>query len=152
KGLSLLPDLQKIFDGQDLPPGLSSLLKRLGHYEALTERMSRALKDELPHLSREGGFIRPGYHPPLDELLSVRAGSQEALQDLQKKYSEQTVVSSLKIKHNNIVGYHVEVTSLHKDKLGPEFIHRQTMANAMRFTTTELADLEKKIIGAEDQA
>lgn len=152
KGLKLLPDLQKIFTHQDVPKSLGSILRQLGNYEDLTHRLTRALKDELPYLAREGGFIRPGYHPALDELLSLKDDSKGALEALQRKYSAETGISSLKIKHNNIVGYHIEVTSQHKDKLGPAFIHRQTMANAMRFTTAELAELEKKIIGALDQA
>jgi len=152
RGLKLLPDLQKIFAGQDVPESFGSILKRLGYYENVTDRLTRALKDELPHLVREGGFIRSGYHPPLDELLALKDDSKSALEALQQKYIAETGIASLKIKHNNIVGYHVEVTALHKDKLSPAFIHRQTMANAMRFTTPELAELEKKIIGALDQA
>ena len=152
RGLSLLPDLNKIFVGHDLPVPLKALLKRLGYYEELTDRLTRALKDELPSMAREGNFIRSGYHPPLDELLALKEDSKGALDALQKKYITETGVTSLKIKHNNIVGYHVEVTSLHKEKLGPAFIHRQTMANAMRFSTSELAELEKKITGALDQA
>lgn len=152
RGLSLLPDLKKIFEAQTPPESLAKVLKGLGHYDELTGRLKRALKDELPHLTREGGFIRPGYHPPLDELLALKEDSKGALMALQETYISETGVTSLKIKHNNIVGYHVEVTSLHKDKLGPGFIHRQTMANAMRFSTPELAELEKKIISALDQA
>jgi DNA mismatch repair protein MutS len=152
RGLKLLPDLNKIFKDHTLPESLSTLLKRLGHYEQLTDRLTRALKDELPYLPREGGFIRPLYHLPLDELLSLKEDSKGALEALQQKYMAETGITSLKIKHNNIVGYHIEITSLHKDKLGPAFIHRQTMANAMRFTTSELAELEKKIMGALDQA
>lgn len=152
RGLELLPDIQKIFKNHDLPKSLTSILTRLGDYKKLTHQLTHALKDELPHLLREGGFIRPGYHLPLDELLNLKEDSKGALEALQKKYSTETGISSLKIKHNNIVGYHIEVTSQHKDKLGPTFIHRQTMANAMRFTTPELSELEKKIIGALDQA
>ncbi|EKE10185.1 MAG: hypothetical protein ACD_16C00073G0009 [uncultured bacterium] len=150
--MSLLPDIKKIFEEQRVPESLRGIVKRLGSYDDLTNRLTQALKDELPHLAREGGIIRPGYHPPLDELLALRNNSQEALRALQERYSMETGISSLKIKHNNIIGYHVEVTSLHKDKLGPAFIHRQTMANAMRFSTTELAELEQKIMGALDQA
>lgn len=152
RGLTLLPDIQKIFKNQEFPKSLTPVFAQLGGYEPLTQRLTCALKDELPLLLREGGFIRPGYHPPLDELLNLKEDSKGALEALQKKYSMETGISSLKIKHNNIVGYHIEVTSQHKDKLGPTFIHRQTMANAMRFTTPELSELEKKIIGALDQA
>jgi DNA mismatch repair protein MutS len=152
RGLSLLPDIQKIFKDREIPKSLILTLKKLGNYEELTHQLTQALRDELPYLTRDGGFIRPGYHPPLDELLNLKENSKEALEALQKRYSTETGISSLKIKHNNIVGYHIEVTSQHKEKLGPAFIHRQTMANAMRFTTSELAELEKKIIGALEQA
>lgn len=152
RGLKLLPDIRKVFQSQGIPESFQTIFRRLGHYEELTDRLTRALKDELPHLARDGGFVRPEYHTPLDELFALRDDSKGALEALQKRYVAETGVSSLKIKHNNIVGYHVEVTSAHKEKLGPAFIHRQTMANAMRFTTPELAELEKKIIGALDQA
>ncbi|MBA3813041.1 MAG: DNA mismatch repair protein MutS [Alphaproteobacteria bacterium] len=152
RGLKLLPDLQKIFEHQEIPKSLSAVLNQLGEYEGLTHLLTQALKEELPYLARDGGFIRPGYHAGLDELLNLKENSKQALEALQKKYVVETGISTLKIKHNNIVGYHVEVTSQHKDKLGPVFIHRQTMANAMRFTTSELAELEKKIMGALDQA
>lgn len=152
RGLQLLPDVQKIFKTQNVPKSFTSVLKRLGEYEKLTDHLAHALRDDLPYLAREGGFIRPGYHSALDELLNLKEDSKGALEALQKEYSAETGISSLKIKHNNIVGYHIEVTSQHKDKLGPAFIHRQTMANAMRFTTPELSELEKKIMGALEQA
>jgi DNA mismatch repair protein MutS len=152
RGVQLIPDVQKIFKNHDIPSSLQATLDHLGDYETLTATLDRALKDDLPHLARDGGFIRPGYHEELDELLSLKNNSQGALEELQRKYSAETGITSLKIKHNNIVGYHIEVTSQHKDKLGPEFIHRQTMANAMRFTTPELAELEKKIMSALGQA
>ncbi len=152
RGLSLLPDINKIVAGHSIPESLQLTLNKLGYHEDLTKRLSQALKDELPHQARDGNFIRPGYHPPLDELLALRDDSKGALESLQERYVRDTGITSLKIKHNNIVGYHIEITSLHKDKLGPGFIHRQTMANAMRFSTAELAELEKKIIGSLDQA
>ncbi len=151
-GLKLIPDIRKIFEGLEIPEVLKVTLKKLGDYDLLTERLGASLRDELPHLARDGNFIRKGYHPSLDELLALRDDSKGALEELQQKYISETGVNSLKVKHNNIVGYHIEVTSLHKDKLGPEFIHRQTMVNAMRFSTAELADLEKKIVGALEQA
>lgn len=149
RGLALLPDIHKIFQN---PTSLAAYLSQLGEYPDLTTTLTQALKDELPPTINDGGFIRAGYHPPLDELLALREDSKGALQALQQQYVTETGVTSLKIKHNNIVGYHIEITSLHKDKLGPGFIHRQTMANAMRFTTPALIELEKKIVGAVEQA
>lgn len=152
RGLQLIPDVQKIFKNHHVPTGLQVILNQLGDYERLTAMLDCALKEDLPHLTRDGGFIRPGYHEELDDLLNLKNNSHGALDELQRKYSAETGITSLKIKHNNIVGYHIEVTSQHKDKLGPGFIHRQTMANAMRFTTPELAELEKRIISALEQA
>lgn len=152
RGFSLIPSIRELFSPHTPPPPFDVLLTKMGHYEELTSLLAGALKEDLPHLAREGGFIKQGYHPPLDELLALKNNSKDALNALQQEYIKQTGVPSLKIKQNNIVGYHIEVTSLHKDKLGPEFIHRQTMANAMRFTTPALIELEKKIVGALDQA
>ena len=87
--------------GRDTPESLNAILKRLGHYEEVTGRLTRALKDELPHLARDGNPIRPGYHPPLDELLALRDDSKGALEALQQKYISEPGVASLKIRHNN---------------------------------------------------
>jgi DNA mismatch repair protein MutS len=151
-GLKLIPDIKKIFNGLAIPESIKSLLVHLGSYEELADLLSRALRDDLPHLSRDGGFIREGYNSTLDELLALRHGAKSALETLQKRYISETGITSLKVKHNHIIGYHIEVSSMHRDRLGPAFIHRQTMASAMRFSTAELNELEKKIVGAEDQA
>lgn len=152
KGLKLIPDIRKIFDGHGIPQGLKITLSKLGNYDDLTDLLTKSLKDELPHLLRDGGFIRKGFHEGLDKLLALKDNSKGALEALQQRYIQETGVSSLKIKHNNIIGYHVEVTSLHRDKLSPLFTHRQTMANAMRYSTPELIELEQRIVGAQDQA
>lgn len=152
RGLSLVPDLKKIFEGRALPSPLDSILKQLGDYQDLIHCLGAALRDELPLLARNGGLIRPGYHPDLDELWTLKDNGKEALEELRQRYARETGIPSLKIKYNQVIGYHIEVTNLHKDKLDPSFIHRQTMANAMRFTTSELLELEKKILGAADQA
>jgi len=147
-GLSLIPQIKALL----LEPQLSPYVQRLGAHTVLVDRLTRALNDEVPVLARDGGFIAHGYVEELDDLMRLRDESKSILKDLQERYITETGVTSLKIKHNNILGYHVEVTALHKDKLGETFIHRQTMANAMRFTTVELSELEKKIVSAGDQA
>lgn len=152
RGLALLPDLKKIFANQTVPPALDSVLQQLGDYGELTHRLNQALREELPLLARDGALIRPGYHPDLDELWALKENGKDALEALRDRYARETGIPSLKIKYNNVIGYHIEVTSLHKDKMGPSFIHRQTMANAMRFTTSALLELEKKILGSVDQA
>lgn len=120
----------------------------------LADQIAERLDDELPLLARDGGFIRRGFHPGLDELKSLRDESRRLIAALQARYCEETGIASLKIKHNNVLGYHIDVRNTHADKLmgDDQFIHRQTTAQAVRFTTTELADLEREMSGAGDRA
>ena len=110
-----------------------------------------AIKEEPPLLKRDGGFIATGYNSDLDELRSLRDESRKVIAKLQADYSEELGLRSLKIKHNNVLGWFIEAPTAQTEKLTADparFIHRQTMAGAMRFTTTELADLESKIASA----
>ena len=120
----------------------------------LASRIDKRLDDELPILARDGGYIRRGFHPGLDELKSLKDESRKLIAQLQARYCDETGIASLKVKHNNVLGYHIEVRANHADKLMSEgdFIHRQTTAQAVRFTTTELADLEREMSGAGDRA
>ena len=138
------------------PSGIRAALRELGGHAVLVDRLARALAPELPYLARDGGFIASGYHPRLDEERQLRDDSRRLVAALEGRYRSETGVPSLKIRHNNVLGYYIEVTAANADKLptGPRgpFIHRQTMANAMRFSTPELAALEEKIGRAADQA
>ena len=125
--------------------------------EGLLAELRAALGDELPINRREGGFVRAGYRSELDEHRALRDDSRKVVAALQAKYAEETGVKSLKVRHNNVLGYFVEVTAINADALlqpplAERFIHRQTMANAVRFTTTELAETEAKIVTAADRA
>ncbi|MAC39229.1 MAG: DNA mismatch repair protein MutS [Oceanicaulis sp.] len=121
---------------------------------ALVGDLDRAIVDEPPLLARDGGFVAEGWMPELDETRQLRDASRRIVAGLQQTYAGATGVSSLKVKHNNVLGYFVEVTARHADALMGDdtFIHRQTMANAVRFTTTELAELESKIASAGERA
>jgi DNA mismatch repair protein MutS len=132
----------------DLLAAISADLEALD--EQLLDDLARALIDELPILAREGGFVRKNYRPELDELRLLRDESRQIMARMQSRYSEQTGVKNLKIRHNNVLGYFVEVTASHGDRLmnaplSETFVHRQTMANAVRFTTLELGEVEQKI-------
>jgi DNA mismatch repair protein MutS len=124
----------------------------------LLARLDSTLAEELPLLKRDGGFLREGASAELDEMRALRDQSRRVIAGLQLKYCEDTGIKSLKIKHNNVLGYFIEVTAgnagamTETDVGRARFIHRQTMANAMRFTTTELAELETKIANAADRA
>ncbi len=123
----------------------------------LARDITRALAPEPPTLARDGGFIAPGYDPALDEARRLRDESRRVVMGLQSAYAQKTGVATLKIKHNNQLGYFIEVTAKHGDRLlqaplKETFSHRQTMANAVRFSTAELAELETRIASAADQA
>ncbi len=137
-----------------------SLLRRaltdLGDHPVLIERLGRALAAELPLFARDGGFIALGYMSELDEWRELRDESRRMMAALQARYAEETGVASLKIRHNNVLGYYIEISPNHAGKLdagpGGRFIHRQTMANAMRYTTVELSEIETRIGQAGDKA
>jgi DNA mismatch repair protein MutS len=123
----------------------------------LIDRLTRALAPDLPLLVRDGGFIATGYAPQFDELVELRDESRRLIAAMQARYAEQAGVPGLKIRHNNVLGYYIEVTPTHADKLatakaGGTFIHRQTLASAVRFTTVELSELERRIAEAADKA
>ena len=121
---------------------------------SLLAPLASALAEEAPLLARDGGFVREGYSPKLDELRSLRDESRRLIAALQSDYSAQTQITSLKVKHNNVLGYHIDVRANYADKLmnDPQFIHRQTTAQTVRFTTTKLAELERDISSAADKA
>ena len=124
---------------------------------ALAGELDAALADELPHLKRDGGFVRAGYSAALDEARALRDESRRVIAALQARYADLTSVRALKIRHNNVLGYFVEVAAQHGEKmmaapLKATFIHRQTLAGQVRFTTTELGELEAKIASAADRA
>ncbi len=150
----------------ELPSMLAEAGRMLGQHDALIDQLGRALSDELPMNARDGGFIRRGYSDSLDEMVALRDESRKLIAGLQADYVADTGLQGLKIKHNNVLGYFIEVPARQADKMpggvggGPgssdgadsPYIHRQTMANAMRFTTVELSELESRIAKAADGA
>ncbi len=165
-------DLAAIRDGADAAVALAGRLQALAQKPAeiadamaalrqpapaMIAELAAALADELPAFRRDGGFVRTGYEPTLDEARALRDESRRVVAELQARYADETQVRGLKIRHNNVLGYFVEVTAQHGDKLmtpplSARFIHRQTLAGQVRFTTTELGALETKIANAADRA
>jgi DNA mismatch repair protein MutS len=138
------------------PEALEICISHLGNHDEIVNELENALADELPLHAKDGGFIKQEYNEDLDRLKSLRDESRNLIISLQSKYCEETGVNSLKVKHNNVIGYFIEVTAKHGETLltdkESKFIHRQTMANAMRFTTVELTELEKELAGAAEKA
>jgi DNA mismatch repair protein MutS len=124
---------------------------------SLAARLLRALADELPLLRRDGGFVRPGYDRDLDDARALRDESRRVVAGLQTRYAQESGVRQLKVKHNNLLGFFVEVPqqageAFLKEPLRQIYVHRQTMAGAMRFTTAELSDLDQRIASAGERA
>jgi DNA mismatch repair protein MutS len=165
-------DLAAIRDGisaaSDLAARLDTLVQKPSEIAAATAALRRpepaiaselaaALADELPAFKRDGGFVRAGYETALDEARALRDESRKVIAQLQARYAEDTGVRVLKIRHNNVLGYFVEVPAQHGEKLlkaplNASFIHRQTLAGQVRFTTTDLGELEAKIASAAERA
>jgi DNA mismatch repair protein MutS len=164
-------DLAAIRDGLSAATRLQARLAEVPGTAEITEAMaalgrpdrgiaaelSAALADELPLLKRDGGFVAPGYDATLDDTRALRDESRRVVAALQARYADETQVRSLKIRHNNVLGYFVEVTAQHSERLmapplNATFIHRQTLAGQVRFTSTELGALEAKIASAADRA
>jgi len=136
------------------PSAVLEALDDLGEHAGLVATLGAALAPELPLLARDGGLVAPGFSPELDRLRDLRDQSRRLIAALQARYAGETGVASLKVKHNNVLGYFIEVTATHADKLlGRDgFIHRQTMASAARFATVELGELEREVSSAADKA
>ena len=143
--------------GADLPPLLARAAADLTGFDDLSALLAAALVEDPPLLARDGGFIAPGFDPDLDEARKLRDEGRAVIAGLQRKYIELTGIQSLKIRHNNVLGYFVETTATHAGRmtsppLSETFIHRQTTANQIRFTTVELSDLETRILNAGNRA
>ena len=158
-GVKAADDIARLFDAGDPPEHLARAVTALKALPGeIAAQLSATLDDELPLMKRDGGFVRAGHSAELDELRALRDQSRRVIAGLQLSYAEDTGVRSLKIKHNNMLGYFIEVTAQNAgpltegDAARARFIHRQTMANAMRFTTTELSDLETRIANAAGEA
>lgn len=173
-------DLGVIRDGLSIAETMHALLKQSNHnalknivgdlqqntdQQKLNDLFHTALEDDLPFLDRDGGLIKAGYNAKLDELRTLRDNSKRHIAALQAKYRDITGIETLKVSHNNVLGFFIDVTARHADKLmvkiGDDevearkenpFIHRQTLANNVRFTTPELSELERDLASADDKA
>jgi DNA mismatch repair protein MutS len=152
------------FAGQpnlETPQNLSGVLSALSlsdknELAQLRRDLSKALTPDVPLQARDGGFVAQGWKPVIDELKTLRDNSRRIVAGLQGDYAKEADVPTLKIKHNNVLGYFIEVSPKYADTMlnrGPDspYIHRQTLVSGVRFTTTELADLDAKISGAADK-
>ncbi|MCA9134181.1 MAG: DNA mismatch repair protein MutS, partial [Planctomycetales bacterium] len=145
-------------------PGIKATLssrtsQRIGELEAglvlceeLREQLLAALNDECPLHLRDGGFVRDGYSPQLDELRQLASGGKQWIAEYQARQTAETGITSLKVGYTKVFGYYLEVTNAHKDKVPPHFVRKQTLKNAERYITDELKQYETKVISADEQA
>ncbi|WP_423210725.1 DNA mismatch repair protein MutS [Paracoccus yeei] len=141
--------------GDDSVQVLAEAARDLTGHDALIDLLDDALVAEPPLLARDGGFVATGHDAVLDETRRLRDEGRGVIAAMQADYIAETGVTSLKIKHNNVLGYFIETTSTHAERMlaMPErFIHRQTTANQIRFTTVALSELETRILNARDRA
>ncbi|RZI46165.1 DNA mismatch repair protein MutS [Candidatus Finniella inopinata] len=127
-------------------------VQALGGHADIYDLLRQALSDELPLLARDGGFTAPGYNQQLDHFRQLRDNSRQLVQNLQQQYIQNTGIATLKIRHNHVLGYHIDISPSHAPKVPQDFIHRQSLASSLRYTTVELNELEKAIESAASQA
>ena len=148
--LSALLPIKNLCQGSD-----SEILRRVGErIEPLTElrdRIEREIMPEPPQLVNKGNVIRDGVNEELDDLRSISTSGKDYLLKIQREEAERTGISSLKIGYNNVFGYYLEVRNTFKENVPPEWIRKQTLAQAERYITQELKEYEEKILGAEDR-
>ena len=143
----------------ELPTAVVKVLQKFGNHTMLVNMLANALwvenrNNELPLLARDGDFIKAGYSPELDAVRDLKNKGHNYILNLQSKYVQQTCIEHLKIKYNNVIGYFIEIPNKEAAQVlgNPEFIHRQSVLNAARFTTVELTELENQIRGAAEKA
>jgi DNA mismatch repair protein MutS len=139
----------------DRPPLLETLLPRLGGHAALTDKLGLALVASPPIDASKGGYIAEGYDPVLDALRDTASNGRRAIAALETRYRDSTGIGSLKIRHNAVLGYHIEVSARHADRLmAPDsgFTHRQTLAGVVRFNSPELHEEAAQVVEAGARA
>ncbi|MBQ2005652.1 MAG: hypothetical protein II219_02475 [Alphaproteobacteria bacterium] len=138
-----------------LDPEMGARFSSIDTHDSLALGLRSALADELPTFFRDGGVIRSGFDVALDNMRGLANGAKETIAALQSEYATQTGIPTLKIKYNNILGYFIEVSSTRADNMiKPDsgFIHRQTLAGNMRFTTSRLIDLDNDVRSAAEKS
>ena len=150
-------EIARLMTGFDMPDALANQAKDLIGHDVLMTLLDQSLVAEPPLLIRDGGFIAEGHDTELDEARQLRDEGRGVIAKMQAEYAQQTGISTLKIKHNNVLGYFIEVTATHAEKMlspphSDTFKHRQTTANQVRFTTVPLSEMETRILNAGGRA
>ena len=132
-------------------PELQVIGEKMDYCNDLREKIGKYINPDCPNLLSKGNVINSGVNSELDELRSISTNGKSYLEDIERRESERTGISSLKINYNNVFGYYFEVRNTHKDKVPPEWTRKQTLVNAERYINEELKEYEEKILGAEER-
>jgi DNA mismatch repair protein MutS len=147
---TILPDVVAVLAGRG---GLLGLLRdALDPCADIAARVTATLRVGCPMFARDGGFIRPGFDARLDELLEMASGGKAWITRYQAEQIERTGIASLKVGYNRVFGFFLEVGRSHADKVPPDFVRKQTVKNAERYTTPELDERQRQVLGAEEEA
>jgi DNA mismatch repair protein MutS len=150
KSFEQLPSiLQRL--GELTTPLIADFIARIDPLTDVAELIARAVVDDPPFVLREGGLMRDGYHPELDELRDIRRNGKAYIARLEADERERTGIGSLKVRFNKVFGYYIEVTRSHLGRVPDDYQRKQTLANAERFFTPQLKEYEEKVLGAEDR-
>jgi len=141
----------KLLTNEVASTALNIISEQLNSCKSISERIQKEIQQEPPVLLNKGNVIANGVDDELDRLRKVAFGGKDYLLEIQKRESEITGIPSLKISFNNVFGYYLEVTNIHKDKVPSDWIRKQTLVNAERYITAELKEYEEQILGAEDK-
>lgn len=154
-GRDLVAISQSVIAGESLslfhPYQAKTNLSGLMDVVGLARKIEATMKDELPMLVKEGGLIKQGVHPELDQLIELTQDSQKLLLELENREKEQTGITSLKVRYNSVFGFYIELTKTHAHKAPAHYRRKQTLTNAERYTTDELDRLEEKVLSARSK-
>jgi DNA mismatch repair protein MutS len=147
--LRKIPLLKQLLDSAEAET-LKTIGLKLHQLEEVIEKIEKAITDEPPVNINDGGIIRPGYSPELDELRDITKNAKDWIARFQEKERERTNIPSLKVSYNKVFGYYISVSNTHKEKVPTDYIRKQTLVNSERYITPELKEYEDKILNAEE--
>lgn len=148
--LSMIPPIKYLLRNMHTPD-LKEIYDNLDNLEDISGLIANSIEDEPPISIKEGGIIKTGYHADVDKYRNAKTEGKQWLADMEQKERENTGIKNLKIKFNKVFGYYLEVTNSYKDLVPESWTRKQTMANAERYITPELKELEDMILGAEEK-
>jgi DNA mismatch repair protein MutS len=151
QSLSMLPPIKQVLNSFEEGTLLKQYGQEMDALEDLFALIDASIMEEPPLTMREGGMIKDGYNEEVDHLRRAKTDGKQWLADLLEKEKERTDIKNLKIKYNKVFGYYLEVTNSYKDLVPDDWTRKQTLANAERYTTPRLKELEDSIMGAEDR-